>query len=152
MRNRVGRIGRIHLRIERGDFYGKIYDRKKFRAFAERIAPVLGVLGEMLEQLRATRGVFGRFLFADDRFAQKIDREPDALFAAFAQRFHDVVRIFSGDELAGHAGNIPAQNLSADPGRDLGHAHAGLHKRRETVAHVGEVFIEMAHDLVTAME
>ena len=30
MRDRVLRIGRIHLRIERGDFHGDIHDRKKF--------------------------------------------------------------------------------------------------------------------------
>ena len=34
MRDRVGRIGRIHLRIERGNFHGEIHDRKKLRVRA----------------------------------------------------------------------------------------------------------------------
>ena len=150
MRDRVRRIGRIHLRIERGDFYGDIDDRKQFGAVAERIAPVFGLRGEMLEEIHATRRVFGRFLFADHGFAEKIDREPDLFFAPFAQRFHDVARIFSGDELARHAGDVPAQDLAADPGSDLGELNAGANERRVAVAHVLEVFVQMANDFAAA--
>ena len=49
MRDRVRRIGRIHLRIERGDFYREIDDRKKFGAVAERIGPAARVFGETFE-------------------------------------------------------------------------------------------------------
>ena len=34
MRDRVRRIGRIHLRIERGNFYRNIYDREELGVFA----------------------------------------------------------------------------------------------------------------------
>ena len=49
MRDGVGRIGRIHLRIERGNFYGDIYDGKQLGVFAKRIAPAASFAGEMLE-------------------------------------------------------------------------------------------------------
>src|SRR4030095_9557936 len=40
MSNRVRRIGRIKLRIERGNFDRKIYNREKLRIFAQGVAPV----------------------------------------------------------------------------------------------------------------
>ena len=150
VRNGVGRIGRVHLRIERGNFYGNINDREKIGAVTERIAPTFGFMGKMLEKMEATRGVFGRFLFADHGFAEKIDREPDAFFAPLPQRFHDVARIFSGDELARHAGNVPAQNLSADPRDNFRQSNTRPNERRIAVAHVLEIFIEMANDFAAA--
>src|SRR6185295_4440709 len=98
----------------------------------------------MLEQIHATRGIFGRFLFADYRFAEKIDSEPDPLFSSLAQRLHHFARISPGDELARHSGNIPAQDLPADPRHDFGQLHSGADERRVTVAHVLEILVEMA--------
>ena len=40
MSNSIGRGGRIHLRIQRGDFDREIYDREKLRIFSRRIGPV----------------------------------------------------------------------------------------------------------------
>jgi len=34
MGNSIGRSGRIHLRIQRGDFDRQIYDREKLRVYA----------------------------------------------------------------------------------------------------------------------
>ena len=104
VRDGIGRIGRIHLRIERGDFYGNINDGKQLLALAKRISPAFGFRGEMFEQIHAARGVFGRFLFAHDRFAQKIDREPDALFRAACAAFS-----------LRRAGFFPAMNWRAMP-------------------------------------
>ena len=49
MRDCVGRIGRIHLRIKRGNFYGKINDRKQLGIFAKRIGPAACFAPKMLE-------------------------------------------------------------------------------------------------------
>ena len=113
MRNSVSRIGRSHLRIKRGDFDGEIYDRKQFGILSHWIGPAFCFPGEHLEKIEATRGVFGRLLFADHGLTEEIDREADALLVPFAQHLHDIARIFSGDELPGHPGHIPAQDLPA---------------------------------------
>ena len=79
----------------------------------------------MIEQFETARPVrFGLFL-AHDRFPQEIDRESDLLFVAAAERFNDLLRVFSGDKLARHAGNVPPQDERADPRRNFGDAHAG---------------------------
>ena len=49
MGNGVGRIGRIHLRIERGNFYREIYNWKKLGVCSERIGPAACVAREMFE-------------------------------------------------------------------------------------------------------
>src|SRR5207249_4544239 len=49
MRNCVSRIGRIHLRIERGNFYRHIYDWEQLGVLAERIGPAARFPGEMFE-------------------------------------------------------------------------------------------------------
>ena len=49
MREGVGRIGRINLRIERGNFYGDIYDGEELGVLAERIGPAASFASEMLE-------------------------------------------------------------------------------------------------------
>jgi hypothetical protein len=49
MRNRVGRIGRVHLRIERRNFYRHIYDWEELGVFAKRIGPAARLPGEMLQ-------------------------------------------------------------------------------------------------------
>jgi len=69
-----------------------------------------------------------------------------------AQRFHDVVRIFSGDELAGHAGDIAPQNHTAKPRNNAREAHAGVNHGREAVARIGEIFSEMLDDVAGALE
>src|SRR6266576_2015757 len=78
MNDRIRRVGRIHLRIKRRNFYGKINDREQLRVFAKRICPAARFATEMLEQFQTTTGVLVRFLFAYDCLAEKIDREPDA--------------------------------------------------------------------------
>src|ERR1700731_545809 len=148
MHDRISRIRRIHLRVERGDFYGEIDDWKQLLAVAEWISPAFSFAHEMLEQIHATRGIFSGFVFAHDGFAQKIDREPNALRAAFAQRFHDVARVFSSNKLARHAGNVPAQDLATDPRNDL----RELDERGKTVAGVLKVFVEMADDFAAASQ
>ena len=127
----IGWIGRIHLRIKRGDFDGEIYNGKQFRAVAERIGPAAGFAREMLEQFGAAYGVCSGLLFANYGLAQKIDGEPDVLLPPFAQRFHDVARIFSGDELARHTGDIAPQNQTAKPRNDTRETHAGVNHGRE---------------------
>ena len=101
----------------------------------------------MFEQFQTACRVFVRLLFADDRFAQKIDRESDLLFVPLAQRLHDVIGIFSGDELTGHPGNIPAQQLAADPRKNSRGADAGSDERREAITYVREIFVEMLNDI-----
>src|SRR5262249_33070457 len=152
MRDRVRRIGRIHLGIERGNLYGEIHDREQIGVFPERIRPTATFASEMLEQFQTAHGVFVRLVFANDRFAQKVDRESDALLALFAQRFHHVLGISSGDKLARHAGNVPAQKLAADEGNDPRRADTGANQRRVAVAHVGKIFVEMLDDVGSAMK
>src|ERR1700736_1275150 len=106
----------------------------------------------MLEQFQTARGVIASFLFTDNRFAEKIDGESDALGAAFAERFHHVLRISSGNELAGHAGDVPAQKLTADPRHNSRRANSSSNQRRVTVAHVREIFVKMLDDIGAAME
>src|SRR5437764_5492315 len=115
MNDRIRRVGWIHLRIKRRNFYGKINEREQLRVFAKWICPAARFATEMLEQFQTTTGVLVRFLFAYDCLAEKIDRKPDALGTPFAEHFHDVLRIPSGDELARHAGYVPSQELAADP-------------------------------------
>src|SRR5882724_4452918 len=152
MNDRICRVGRIHLRVKRRNFYGKINDREQLRIFAKRICPAAGFATEMLEQLQTTTGVLVRFLFAYDCLAEKIDRKPDALGAAFAEHFHDVLRIPSGDELARHAGYVPSQELAADPRDNFCRANSGSNQWRVAVAHVREIFVEMLDDIGSAME
>ena len=87
MSDRVLRVGRIHLRIERGNFHGNVHDREELGVFAERIGPAARFARQILEQIEATRRIFVRFLFADDRFAEQIDGESDSLPAAVCAAF-----------------------------------------------------------------
>ena len=91
MRDRVLRIGRIHLRIERGDFHRNVDHREELGVLAERIGPAAGLFRESVEQIEAAGRVFVRFLFAHHRFAEEIDREADLFPAPLPQRFHHVV-------------------------------------------------------------
>ena len=152
MNDRIRRVGRIHLRIKRRNFYGKINDREQLRVFAKRICPAARFATEMLEQFQTTTGVLVRFLFAYNCLAEKIDCKPDALGAAFAEHFHDVLRIPSGDELARHAGYVPSQELAADPRDNFCRANSGSNQRRVAVAHAREIFVEMLDDIGSAME
>ncbi len=108
--------------------------------------------GQSVEQVETARGVFVRFLFAHDRFAQQIDGESDPFLPPLAQHFHDVIRISPGDELARHAGNVPAQNRGGEPGKDARGAQTGVQERHEAVAHVREIFLEMLDDVARAAE
>src|SRR5439155_24996279 len=81
MRNCISGIGRTHLRIERGNFDGKIYDREKLRVPAERICPASCFAREGLQQIKTTRCVFVSLRFANDGFSQKIDSKADFLRA-----------------------------------------------------------------------
>ncbi len=150
--DRVLRVGRIHLRIERGDFDRNVHDREQLGILSERIGPAAGLFRQPIEQREAARGIFVRFLFAHDRFAEEIDGEPDPLLPPLPQHFHDVVRISSGDELPRHAGNVPAQNRGGEPGEDPGGAQTGLEERHEAVAHVREIFVEVLDDVARAPE
>ncbi len=145
-------IGRIHLRIERGDFHGNIHDRKEPFILAERISPAAGLPGESVEQVETARGVFVRFLFAHDRFAQQIDGESDPFLPPLAQHFHDVIRISPGDELPRHAGDVPAQNRGGQPGKDARGTQAGIQERHKAVAHIRKIFLEMLDDVARAAE
>ncbi len=104
----------------------------------------------MFEQFQAARRVLVCLLLAYDGFAQKIDSEPDLLFVPLAQRLHHIVGIFSGDELARHAGNIPAEELATDPRHNFRGADTGSDERREAVAHVREIFVEMLDNVARA--
>src|SRR4029077_1052855 len=84
MRDRAGWIGRVHLRIERGNFYREIYDWKKLGVCSERIGPAACFAREMFEQFQAARGVCVGLCFTDHSFAQKIDGEPDVLLPPLA--------------------------------------------------------------------
>src|SRR5438132_4839923 len=106
----------------------------------------------MFEQFETARRVFVRLLLAYNGFAQKIDSEPNLLFVPLAQRLHYIVWSFSGNELARHAGNIPAQELAADPRHNFRGADAGLDERREAVAHVREIFVEMLDNVARTPE
>src|SRR5437868_13355571 len=112
MNDRIRRVGWIHLRIKRRNFYGKINDREQLSVFAKWICPAARFATEMLEQFQTTTGLLVRFLFTDDRLAEKIDRKPDALRAAFAERLHYVLLISSGHELSRHSGYVPSQDLA----------------------------------------
>ena len=146
MGNCISRIGRTHLRIECRNFDRKIYNRKKLRIFAQRIGPVFRFARQALQQIQITCRIFIRFRFADDSFSQKIDGKPNFLRAAFAQGRHYIVRIFSGDELARHSGDVPAQDTPAYPGNDAYQANAGANKRGKAVARIGEIFLEMLNN------
>ncbi len=106
----------------------------------------------MFEQFETARRVFVRLLFAHDGFAQKIDSESNLLFVPLAERLHYIVGILSSDELARHAGNIPAQQLAADPRHNFRGADAGSDEWREAVAHVREIFVEMLDDVARTPE
>ena len=147
MRNGIRWIGRIHLRIERGDFHRKIYNRKKPRIFFEWIGPASRFPGEAIKQIKTALSILVGFLFAHDGFAQKIDRETDFSRAALAQRFHYIFAIFSGDKLPRHSGNVASQDECADPRHDARDADTGPNDRREAVAHTSEIFLEMLDDI-----
>src|SRR5882724_655078 len=147
MRNGVSWIGRIHLRIERGDFHRKIYNREKLRIFFKWIDPASRFPGEAIEQIKTARRVFVGLFFADDGLAQKIDSETDFLCATFPQRFHHIVWIFSGDELARHSGDVPAQDAPAHPRNDARETKTSINERGEAIASTGEIFFEMFHDI-----
>src|SRR2546430_15530939 len=142
MRNGIRWIGRIHLRIERGDFHRKIYNRKKPRILFEWIGPTSRFPGEAIKQIKTALSILVGFLFAHDGFAQKIDRETDFSRAALAQRFHYIYAIFSGDKFSRHSGNVPSQEECADPRPDAREAATGRHDRREAVARPSEKFPE----------
>jgi hypothetical protein len=110
VRDCVLRVCRVHLRIKRGDFYRHVDDREQLGVFAQRIGPAAGPFRQAVEQMEAALGVFVRLLFAHHRFAEEIDREPDLFLAPLAQHFHHVVGVAPGDELARHAGDVPAEN------------------------------------------
>ena len=147
MRNCTGQIGRVHLRIERGNFDGKIHNREELGISAERIRPASCFAREGLQQIETTRGILVGLRFADDSFSQKIDSEADFLCAPLPQGFHQIVRIFSGDKLARHSGNIPAQDGPAYPRNDTRQTNTGVNKGSEAVPHIGEIFVEMLDNI-----
>ncbi len=69
VRDRVRRVGRVHLRVERGNFNRHIHYREKLAVAAQRIGPAARFRGQALEQRQATLAVFVGFLLAHDRFA-----------------------------------------------------------------------------------
>ena len=152
MRNGVSRIGRIHLRIERGDFHGEIYDRKKLGIFSERIGPASRFSRKALQQIETSRRIFISLFFTEDGLAQKIDGEPNFLRSPLAQRFHYIFAIFSADKLARHSGNVLSQDKRTDPWDDARDAHPGLNHRRKTISHPGKVFLKVLNDLAGLAE
>ena len=111
--DRVLRVGRIHLRIERGDFDRKIHDREKLGVFAERIGPAAGLRARGLRAIPSQRAAYSSASCSlTTASPSKSTVNPILLSAPLAQRFHHVVRIFPGDELPRHAGNVPAQNVA----------------------------------------
>ncbi len=72
--------------------------------------------------------------------------------AFLAQRFHYVIRIAPGDELARHSRDVPAQEFSTDDRDDARERYPGADERGVTIAHVGEVFVEMLDDVGAAPE
>src|SRR5438046_4781775 len=147
MRNGIRWIGRIHLRIERGDFHRKIYNRKKLQNFFDRIGPTSRFPGEAIKQIKTALSILVSFLFAHDGFAQKIDGETDFSRAALAQRFHYIFAIFSGDKLSRHSGNVASQDECADPRHDPRDSDTAPNDRREAVTHTTEISLERLHDL-----
>src|SRR5256714_2622887 len=152
MRNGVSRIGRIYLRIERRDFHGEIYKRKKLGIFSARIGPASRFAREALQQIEATHRIFIGLFFTEDSLAQKIDSEPNLLRLPLAQRFHYILTIFSGDKLARHSGNIPSQDKRTDPWDYARHAHPGPNHWREAISHPGKVFFKVLDDFVGVAE
>ena len=152
MRDCIGRIGRVHLRIERGNFDGKIYDREKLRVPSERIGPACCFSCESLQQIKTARRVFVGLRFADDGFSQKIDCEPDFLCATFTQHFHYVVWILSRNKLARHSGNVPAQDATAHPRSNARQTNTGMNKGREAVAQISKIFLEMLDDFARSAQ
>ncbi len=118
----------------------------------EGVGPAARFRRERLEEFIATGGVFLRFLFAHDRFAEEVDGEADVLGPALPQRFDHVASVPAGDELARHPADVLAQDKGAQPRHDFGRAHAGLHDRREAVLHVGKIFVQMLDDVAGTAE
>src|SRR5437764_15442787 len=108
MRNGIRWICRIHLRVERGDFHRKIYNRKKPRIFFEWIGPTSRFPGEAIKQIKTALSILASFLFAHDAFAQKIDGETDFSRATRSHRFHYIFALFSVDKSSRHSGNVPS--------------------------------------------
>ena len=54
--------------------------------------------------------------------------------------------------MARHSGNVPTQNLPADPRDNFRQSNTRPNDRRVAVAHVLEIFIEMANDFAAAPE
>src|SRR5437764_15274119 len=119
MTDRIGRIGRVHLRVERGNFYRNVNDRKQLGIFPHWIQPSFSVTGQHFHQLEAARSILRRLLLTYYRFAEQVDRESNSLAVSLPQRLHHVPWIFAGDELPRHSGNVPPQYLPADPRRDF---------------------------------
>ena len=147
MRDRLVRIGRIHLRIKCGDFHREIYNGEKLGIFCQRIGPVPGFARQAFQQIKTTRRIFVGLFFAENGLAQKIDSETDVLCAPLPQRFHYIVGIFPGDELARHSRDVPAQYPAAHPRNNARETNAGVNDRGEAIANTGEIFFEMLQNI-----
>src|SRR6266700_2536696 len=69
------------------------------------------------------------------------------LCAPLPQRFHYIVRIFPGDELARHSRDVPAQYPAAHPRNNARETNAGVNDRGEAIANTGEIFFEMLQNI-----
>src|SRR4030095_4497025 len=119
----------------------QIYNRKKLRILAQRIGPVLCFTRKALKQIQITRRIFIGLPFADNSFSQKIDSKANFLGTTLAQCPHYIVRISSGDELACHFGNVPAQDGPTDPWNNARKTNASPQKFRNLsrIMRIGEV-------------
>src|SRR5215510_7174168 len=97
--------------------------------------------------MSVTRRIFIRLGFTHDGFPQDIDRKADFLCLALAQCPYDLVRISSGDKLAHHFGDVPAQHRSAYPRSKAGQVNANANERVETVVAIAKIFFEMLNNL-----
>src|ERR1051325_293360 len=106
---RVRRSTRGDLRIQGGDFDGKIYNWKNLSFFSEWVCPLFCFAGQLLQQVAIKGRVFVRLGFAHNSFAQNIHSNPDFLSRSLAQCGDDFIPISPRDKRGSHFGNIPPQ-------------------------------------------
>ena len=119
MRDRVFRIGRIHLRIERGDFYRDDSPPETARrsCLTDRSSP--GSARDRPSSSSMQRAAYSSASFSlTTASPSKSTVKPIRSLRRFAQRLHHVLRIAAGDELPRHAGDVPAQNRRGEPGEN----------------------------------
>ena len=153
MRDRILRVGRIHLRIERGDFYGN--DSRP------------GTARRLCRADRSSRGSVSRSPSSRSKQRAAYSSASCSLTTASPSR-STVNPIFSFRRLRSvfitSSGFRPAMNCRAIPetfqrrigavshGKNARGAQAGLQERHEAVAHAGKIFVEMLDDVAGAAQ